>query len=101
MPVNFGDLAEPALFDGLEEKLEGRIVSEHVTHLNGESALIGLAMHLSTRSQFLSGWLIEMNVFSGFQASQSRGHELVDIGLHRDQLDFGIVEDLFGGQPGR
>ena len=97
--VDFGDLAEPTFFDGFEEELEGRIVPQHVAHLNCESALVSFAMHLAAGSQLLSCRFVEMDVFPGFEAPEGCGDELVDVGFYGNKFDFGIVEDLVFVEP--
>ena len=66
MPVNFSNFAKPTFLDDFKEELEGRVIPEHVAHLDSEPTSISLVMHLFARCQFLSGGLIKMNMFSGF-----------------------------------
>jgi hypothetical protein len=97
--AQLGDATQPTVARHLEQELEGRIVAQHVTHLNGEPALIGRGMQRPAGAHRRPRRLVEVNVFAGLDAAHRRRNEIAHRRFHRHDLETFRVEQLFLRQP--
>ena len=99
--VNREHSSQPSVADRLEAELKGRVVSEHVAHLDGELAAGGLVEDLPELRQRLAGRLVEVDVLARCHGSPGRVQQVADLRLHGHGLEALDVEQLLLGHPGQ
>ena len=97
--MRFKGLPQPTGANRPEQESEARVVTKHVTHLDGQALAGRIVQHSLEVRQVLPRRLIQMDVFSGGDTAGGSRYQVANRGLHRDQLQPCRIQQLLLGHP--
>lgn len=97
--VDFEDLPEPPFAGGVDAELDRRIAAEHVGHLQNDVIFPAEVEQFVELLEVLAAGFIHVHVDAAFGAAHGGRHKFGHLGLHRDGVEAGIIENFFLRHP--
>ena len=97
--VDFEDLPEPPFAGGFDAELDCRIAAEHVGHLQNDVVFAAEVEQFVELLEVFAAGLVHVHGEAAFGATHGGRHKFGHLGLHRDGVEAGIVENLFLRHP--